>query len=130
MSIFDFWSLIIDNLARRKARVALTAVGVIIGTASVILLVSLGIGLQRDATERLGGGSNLTLIQVWPNWEGPPNPDGSITPSKLLTDDTIGEILPLPGVAAVVPWDGFRGWGYHHHRPARGRWRHDGLRHG
>jgi hypothetical protein len=80
MSIFDFWSLIIDNLARRKARVALTAVGVIIGTASVILLVSLGIGLQRDATERLGGGSNLTLIQVWPNWEGPPNPDGSITP--------------------------------------------------
>jgi putative ABC transport system permease protein len=112
MSIFDFWSLIIDNLARRKARVALTAVGVIIGTASVILLVSLGIGLQRDATERLGGGSNLTLIQVWPNWEGPPNPDGSITPSKLLTGATIDEILPLPGVAAVVPWDGFRGWGF------------------
>lgn len=112
MNVFDFWSLIIDNLARRKARVALTAVGVIIGTASVILLVSLGIGLQRDATERLGGGSNLTLIQVWPNWEGPPNQDGSITPSKLLTDDTIAEIMPLPGVASVVPWDGFRGWGF------------------
>lgn len=112
MSVFDFWSLIFDNLARRKARVALTAVGVIIGTASVILLVSLGIGLQRDATERLGGGSNLTLIQVWPNFEGPPNPDGSITASKLLTDNTIDEIQPLPGVAAVVPWDSFYGWGY------------------
>jgi putative ABC transport system permease protein len=112
MGLLDFWSLIIDNLARRKVRVALTAVGVIIGTASVILLVSLGIGLQRDATERLGSGSNLTLIQVWPNWEGPPNADGSITPSKLLTDDTIAEILPLPAVAAVVPWDGFRGWGF------------------
>jgi putative ABC transport system permease protein len=112
MGLFDFWSLIVDNLTRRKARVALTAVGVIIGTASVILLVSLGIGLQRDATERLGGGSNLTLIQVWPNWEGPPNADGSITPSKVLTADTISEILPLPGVAAVVPWDGFRGWGF------------------
>lgn len=112
MSLLDFWSLIIDNLARRKARVALTAVGVVIGTASVILLVSLGIGLQKDATERLGGGSNLTLIQVWPNFEGPPNADGSITPSQLLTDDTIAQIMPLPGVAAVVPWDGFRGWGF------------------
>jgi len=112
MGLVDFWSLIIDNLARRKARVALTAVGVIIGTASVILLVSLGIGLQRDATERLGGGSNLTLIQVWPNFEGPPNADGSITPSQLLTDDTVAQILPMPGVAAVVPWDGFRGWGF------------------
>ena len=70
MSLFDFWSLIIDNLARRKACVALTAVGVVIGTASVILLVSLGIGLQKDATERLGGGSNLTLIRSGPITRG------------------------------------------------------------
>jgi putative ABC transport system permease protein len=46
MSFFDLLALIIDNLGRRKARVALTAIGVIIGTSAVVVLVSLAIGLQ------------------------------------------------------------------------------------
>ena len=45
MKFFDLLALIIGNLARRKGRVALTAVGVIIGTTAVVLLVSLGVGL-------------------------------------------------------------------------------------
>ncbi|MBK8432399.1 MAG: ABC transporter permease [Chloroflexi bacterium] len=48
---------------------ALTAVGVIIGTAAVILLVSLGAGLQQNAAEQLGGIGDLTLIQVYPSFE-------------------------------------------------------------
>ena len=47
---------------------ALTAIGVVIGTAAVVVLVSLGIGLQRNATEQLGGISDLTLIQVSPTY--------------------------------------------------------------
>ncbi len=50
MRFLDLVKLIFDNLGRRKGRVALTAIGVVIGTASVILLVSLAIGLQRSAT--------------------------------------------------------------------------------
>ena len=41
MRFFDLLSLIIDNLGRRKGRVVLTAIGVVIGTASVVILVSL-----------------------------------------------------------------------------------------
>jgi putative ABC transport system permease protein len=55
MRLVDLLRLIADNLGRRKARVALTAIGVVIGTAAVVVLVSLGIGLQRNATEQLGG---------------------------------------------------------------------------
>jgi hypothetical protein len=49
VGIFDLMALVVENLARRKGRVALTAVGVIIGTAAVVLLVSLASGLQQNA---------------------------------------------------------------------------------
>jgi putative ABC transport system permease protein len=68
MGFFDLVSLIIDNLGRRKARVALTAIGVIIGTAAVVVLVSLAIGLQQNATQQLYGIGDLTQIQVYPNY--------------------------------------------------------------
>mgnify|MGYP001768091229 CR=1 FL=1 len=49
MRFFDLVSLIAYNLSRRKGRVALTAIGVVIGTAAVVLLVALASGLQRNA---------------------------------------------------------------------------------
>ena len=58
--------LIFGNLNRRKGRVALTAVGVVIGTAAVVILVSLAIGLQKNANEQLYGIGDLTQIQVSP----------------------------------------------------------------
>lgn len=127
MSFFDLLSLIFDNLGRRKARVALTAVGVVIGTAAVVVLVSLAIGLQRSATERLVGIGDLTQISVQPTYGsmGPGGPGGPGGPQpmmvqkssamaggsgnspnqKLLTDNSLGELAALPGVVAVVPKD-------------------------
>ncbi|MCL4868130.1 MAG: ABC transporter permease [Anaerolineae bacterium] len=110
MSIWDLLSLIIENLARRKARVALTAIGVIIGTAAVVLLVSLGVGLQQNAQQQLGGIGDLTKINVWPMYNfGPGGPgmmqqDPEMTP---LTDQTIADIAQIPGVTVVIPQDPF-----------------------
>ncbi len=114
MSFFDLLSLILDNLGRRKARVALTAIGVIIGTAAVVVLVSLAIGLQRSATSQLYGIGDLSLIQVYPNYEGEaPMKGGSGQASNiaLVTDDTLRELAALPGVAAVIPRDYLQGQG-------------------
>ena len=47
MRIIDLLALIAENLGRRKARVALTAIGVVIGTAAVVVLVSLGWQMSR-----------------------------------------------------------------------------------
>ena len=66
MKILDLVRLILGNLSRRKARVGLTAIGVVIGTAAVVILVSLAIGLQRNANEQLFGIGDLTQIQVMP----------------------------------------------------------------
>ena len=74
MKTLDLLRLIFGNLNRRKGRVALTAIGVVIGTAAVVVLVSLAIGLQRSANEQLYGIGDLTQIQVMPAYgmEGGP----------------------------------------------------------
>jgi len=116
MKFIDLLLLILDNLARRKARVALTAVGVVIGTAAVVVLVSLAIGLQRNANEQLYGIGDLTQIQVMPNYgEYVPGPmmvgpggggGGSQPPNqKLITNDSLSELSAIPGVEAVIPRD-------------------------
>jgi putative ABC transport system permease protein len=121
MGFFDLIFLILDNLGRRKARVALTAVGVIIGTAAVVVLVSLAIGLQRNATQQLGGIGDLTQIQVMPNFGGGPGGPGGPMPvqavggkggaggpapeQKLITEQTLSELAVLPNVEAVIPRD-------------------------
>ena len=117
MSIFDLISIIIDNLGRRKTRVALTAVGVIIGTAAVVVLVSLAIGLQKNATQQLYGIGDLTQIQVYPNYEevkavsysGGGGGIGNPTVQTLITDDTIDQISAIPGIVSVIPRDYIQG---------------------
>jgi putative ABC transport system permease protein len=57
-----FW-VAIDALASNKARSFLTMLGVVIGVAAVILLVSIGEGVRGDVGEQLRGlGSNMIIL--------------------------------------------------------------------
>lgn len=114
MKFFDLLRLIFGNLNRRKGRVALTAIGVVIGTAAVVILVSLAIGLQMNANEQLYGIGDLTQIQVSPTYgEGPVvvgpggggggGGGGAPPQQKLLTNLALEEIRAIPGVEWVVP---------------------------
>lgn len=110
MNPLDLLRLIFGNLNRRKARVALTAIGVVIGTAAVVILVSLAIGLQKNANEQLYGIGDLRQIQVYPTFgggEGPLPPGRGKAPAetKLLTNQALDEIRALPGVSKVIPRD-------------------------
>jgi putative ABC transport system permease protein len=116
MSFIDLVTLILDNLSRRKGRVALTAIGVVIGTAAVVILVSLGIGLQQNAMSQLYGIGDLTQIYVYPNYGESPGgpgmvavevigPGGVPSNQKLITNDSLVELRSLPGVSAVIPRD-------------------------
>ncbi len=62
MQLLDLLRTIASNLNRMRVRVILTAFGVVIGTAAVLVLVSLGAGLQRSATQEIGG------IAFHPRW--------------------------------------------------------------
>lgn len=116
MKFSDLIRLVINNLNRRKARVGLTAIGVVIGTGAVIILVSLAIGLQMNANEQLYGIGDLSQISVMPAYGGG---GGMISPSmgggggggsigtegdiKLLTNDALDELRAIPGVTTVIP---------------------------
>ena len=43
MKFLDLLSMSVNNLRRRKLRTVLTVLGVVIGTASIVVMVSLGI---------------------------------------------------------------------------------------
>jgi putative ABC transport system permease protein len=116
MRLFDLISLIFYNISRRKGRVALTAVGVVIGTAAIVTLVSLGNGLQRNATRQFGGIGDLTAITVMPRYdEGNAGPYGnggmgkSGPPQiKQLTEPVLAEMAALPNVKQVIPKDNIK----------------------
>ena len=115
MKPLDLVRLILGNLSRRKARVALTAIGVVIGTAAVVILVSLAIGLQRNANEQLYGIGDLTQIQVAPAYGGegmvvsapgggggPVKDMGQPEAPRLLTNSALDELRAIPGVETVI----------------------------
>lgn len=113
MKFFDLLRLVIGNLSRRKARVALTAIGVVIGTAAVVILVSLAIGLQRSASEQLYGIGDLTQIQVSPSFgegvyiQGPGGGGGGGAPlpdqAVVLNNAALEDLRAIPGVEFVIP---------------------------
>ena len=112
MKPFDLLRLIFGNLSRRKARVALTAIGVVIGTAAVGILVSLAIGLQRRANEQLYGIGDLTQMQVNASYGGEMvksasggggKGSGGLDEPRLLTNSALDELRAIPGVESVIP---------------------------
>lgn len=121
MRLLDLISLISENLRRRKGRVFLTAIGVVIGTAAVVLLVSLATGLQKSATSNLWGINDLSRIEVYPNYGEGMYMDpvvvggggGKTTQNtaKLLTPAVLNDIAAIPGVKTVIPRDYMYGQG-------------------
>jgi putative ABC transport system permease protein len=117
MRLVDLLSLVFYNLGRRKGRVALTAIGVVIGSAAVVLLVALAAGLQRSANNQFSGIADMTLINVQPKYDqsaavvksvGPGGQPGGPAQVKPLNNAAIEEIKALPGVAQVYARDSLR----------------------
>ena len=104
MRLVDLISLIVDNLKRRKGRVVLTAIGVIIGTAAVVTLISLGAGLKESATSQLWGINDLSNVEVYPGF---PEMKGNMVQFteddiKKITPDVVAQFEALPGVQRVI----------------------------
>jgi len=100
MNLKELLRLSIGALRANKLRSLLTMLGVIIGVFAVILLVSLGTGLQAYITDQISGlGSNL--IFVVPGSSGA-RAGGSQT-NKLVINDARNLSNGLQGIADVGP---------------------------
>lgn len=90
------------NLWRRKARTILTCLGVIIGTAAIVVMLSLGIGLKLSMEKSMAQWGSLNIIRIHPGaaYDEQGNPRGE---ARRLNQETVEELKNLPGVVAVSP---------------------------
>ena len=107
----DLLIMSMNNLRRRKLRTVLTVLGVIIGTAAIVVMVSLGIGLNEMTMEQIASWGSLTTIQV-----SSQNSGGSMqimggssgqkngdTEPNYITDKVVDSFKKLPHVTGVSP---------------------------
>ena len=99
MRFYDLLIMSANNLKRRKLRTILTVLGVTIGTASIVVMVSLGIGLKEMTVEQYTSYGSLTRIEVNSNYGWGRN----IDESGFLTDDTVKILEQISHVSHVSP---------------------------
>lgn len=102
MKFLDLLVMSVSNLKRRKMRTFLTVLGVIIGTTSVVIMVSLGIGLNQLMMEQYASYGDMTSVTVYSNnyYFG----DNSSTKEELmLTDETVSQFAKMAHVTGVSP---------------------------
>lgn len=100
MKFFDLLHTAFLNLWRRKLRAILTVLGLVVGITSIVVMVSLGLGIEKATIDAYAGAGSLTVIDVqsWKYNEG----TGQSSEQKL-DDASVTAFEQLPGVQAVMP---------------------------
>lgn len=92
MKLSDLFSMSLRGLTANKMRSALTMLGVIIGVASVIALVSVGEGARREVVANFESiGTNILKLYVQ-RWD-----------ARLTVEDLSGLKERVPGIDMVMP---------------------------
>lgn len=99
MRFSDLLSMSVNNLRRRKLRTFLTVLGVWIGTASIVVMVSLGIGFNELTMEQIASYGSLTEITIYSGDSMNPNNKDP----KYMTDDVMKQFERIDHVSAVSP---------------------------
>ena len=92
MKLSDLFGMSLRGLSANKMRSALTMLGVIIGVASVIALVSVGEGARREVVANFESiGTNILKLYVQ-RWD-----------ARLTVEDLAGLKERVPGIDMVMP---------------------------
>jgi putative ABC transport system permease protein len=108
MKTRDLTDLALRNLREAIFRNALTTLGVAVGVASLVAMLSLGVGLQELASKRLSQSGLFDTVIVTPknNFRGmgrPPRDAESDKPPRPLDEDARHQLEKLPNVIEVYP---------------------------
>ena len=111
MKFPDLLIMSMNNLRRRKLRTVLTVLGVIIGPAAIVVMVSLGIGLNELTLEPIASWGSLTTIEVYSqSSDGGMQMMGAAMSSQnsesepnYITDKVIDNFKRIPHVTGVSP---------------------------
>src|SRR5499427_6440603 len=122
MPFLDLLKLALRNLREAKLRATLTSMGVIVGVAVIVTMVSFGLGLQRNLLSRFKALDLFSEMSVYGKTmtaavnrasagrrggggDRPPGPriPENEAPTRILDDAAITEIEKIPGVLYVEP---------------------------
>ncbi|MCR5503173.1 MAG: ABC transporter permease [Lachnospiraceae bacterium] len=105
MKISDLLRMSLGSLFKRKVRTILTVLGVIIGTTSIVVMISLGIGMKSSMLEEMMSYENLTSIEVTISEQGRDSgkADDKKKEEMHLDDALIRDFSSLPYVKSVDP---------------------------
>ncbi|HCF71230.1 MAG TPA: ABC transporter permease [Syntrophomonas sp.] len=98
MNKLDLLRMSLNSLWRRKTRTVLTILGVVIGTASIVIMLSLSTGMEQSFKEQISRMGSLTTIDVYPGAV----PDSGRPSDIKLNDDAIASFSQIPGVESVM----------------------------
>ncbi|MGO5052682.1 ABC transporter permease [Lachnospiraceae bacterium LCP25S3_G4] len=110
MSLMDLLRMSSSSLKRRKLRTFLTVLGVLIGTSSIVVMISLGLGMQQSLYKQVEQSGGLTSIMV--TGKGSEDSDSMMMSSnsgstkaseKYVTDDVIKKLQGVEHVKFVAP---------------------------
>lgn len=112
MKLIDLLRMSSSSLFKRKVRTILTILGVVIGTASIVVMISLGLGLNKASLEQIEQFGGLTTVNVREGGSGGgyyrvgadnTSSSDSSTEIKHLDDSVVESIRQLPHVEVVSP---------------------------
>lgn len=101
----DLLRMSLESLRRRKLRTFLTILGVVIGTTSIVVMISLGLGLQESMyrqVEESGGTTTLTVYGKDNSFMAYGSESES-EKEKYLTEEAVNSFAALEHVESACP---------------------------
>jgi putative ABC transport system permease protein len=100
LCLTEILSFAYETFISNKVRFALTALGMVIGTASLILVVTIGLtGKQYVMNQIQAIGANL----IYAEYEGGAQRITTVAPDQLTIDDMQAVLGEVPGIVAASP---------------------------
>src|SRR5260370_32215590 len=101
MLFSEIVSIAVDSFRARKVRFGLLTLGMVIGTASLIMVVTIGLTGKQYALHQIQAiGANMVVAY----WEGGSNAEVSTGPRDDLTvEDMKAVVEQVPGIQAASP---------------------------
>ena len=102
ISMRETFSLAIDSFRASKARFLLTMLGMVIGSASIVLVVTVGLTGKKYALDQISGiGPNMVEMQYVGGTVA--GPDNTSSPDSMTRDDMTTVVEQVPGITAYSP---------------------------
>jgi len=100
LAIGEIFSFAYETFTSNKVRFALTALGMVIGTASLILVTTIGLTGRQYALNQI---QSIGTNEIWAEYQGGAQHISGSTPDPLTMEDIAAVQREVPGIVASSP---------------------------